>query len=89
MNIIAHAQKPAFNISDKLNNENDLDGENLLLNSINRGLAISHCRKKGKFYRTNSCTVFNSILSPTVTSAKLQPVKNFNALSNLFSCDIC
>ena len=64
-------------------------GKNIFLNSINRGLSISHYRKKGRFYRTNACTVFNSILSSTLTSTKLQLVKNFNDLSNLFSCDIC
>ena len=53
-------------------------GINLLLNSINRGLSICHYRKKGRFYRADSCTVFNSILSSTVTSTKWQLVKSFN-----------
>ena len=57
-------------------------GKNFLLNSINRGLAIRHYRKKSRFYRTNSCTVFNSILSSTVTSTKWQIVKKFNGYSN-------
>ena len=63
-------------------------GRNLLLNSINRGLAIRLYRKKSGFYRPNSCTFFNSILSSTVTSTNFQLVKKNQVTRNLASCDI-
>ena len=52
-------------------------GINLLLNSINRGLSISHYRKQGRFYRVNSHTVITSsrlqmLLHKKTTSQNLQ-----------------
>ena len=70
MNSKVRGLNQVVNISEKFNDKNNLDGKNLLLNCINRGLAISHYRKKGIFYRTNSCTIFNYILYSTVTSTK-------------------
>ena len=70
MNTKSHGPKLAVNISEKLNNKINQYGKNLLLNIINRGLAIRHYKKKGRFYRADSCTVFNSIHSSTVTSTK-------------------
>ena len=59
MNTKSHGPKLAVNISEKLNNKINLYGKNLLLNIINRGLAIRPYRKKVRFFRDDSCTVFN------------------------------
>ena len=61
-------------------------GRNLLLNSIKRDLTIFIYRKKGIFYKPKFCTVFNSILSSTVTSINFQLVNISNVSGNLYSC---
>ena len=76
MNSIAHGPRPAVNISDKLNNIITYMGIKLLFNSTNRGFEICIYRRRGEFYRPNSFTIFNSILSSTVTPTKLELVKN-------------
>ena len=63
-------------------------GRNLLLNSINRGLAISLYRKKGRFYRPNYCTINHTILSSTFNSYNSKPVHICQVLRNPASCDI-
>ena len=58
-------------------------------NSIRRDLANRLYRKKGIFYWPNSCTVFNSILPPTITSINFELVNICNILKNLSSRDFC
>ena len=61
---------------------------NLLLNSINRSLAIFLYKNKGIFNRPNSCNVFNSILASNFTSTNCQLVKICHVARNLASCVI-
>ena len=87
MNSISHGSNNDVTISDNLNNVITYMGRSLLLNSINIGFTIRIYTKKRKFYRPNYCTVFNSILSSTVTSKKWQLVKYFNNSINLSFCE--
>ena len=63
-------------------------GRNLLLNIMDRGLAICLHRKKGKFYRQNYCNNNHTIISLAVNSYNGQLVKICQVVRNLSSFDI-
>ena len=63
-------------------------GINLLLNSINIGLAIHLYREKLVIYTPNYCIVNNTITSSTVTSHHIQLIKSCYAVRNLSSCEL-
>ena len=64
-------------------------GINLLLNSINRGLSISHYRKQGVFYSANSHTATSPLLSSDVTTTKRQLVKKIQRLEKPIQLIFC